>query len=126
MGSSFEHELHAHVVAYVSGRRPLREFQEWFAPAAWALDERESPDDAHLAGAVELLLAEWSNGHWTEDELKEKLSEYAVDVEVLPSPLLQRSTSAVVGRQPGDATVHVGQRWIFAKPRLFGVAESRS
>lgn len=89
--SSFEHELHARVTAYVSGRSSLREFQEWFVPVAWALDERENPDQVLVAGAIELLLAEWSNGHWTEDELKEKLSEYAVDVEVFPSPLLHRS-----------------------------------
>ncbi len=117
MSPSTDKELRAWLTRYVSGRVSLRDFQEWLAPRAWILDADEAPEQARLADRIELLLAEWSNGHWTEDELKERLGAYAVRVDV-ESPLLQRLSSSVLGRQPENATQYVGDRPLFARPRV--------
>lgn len=116
MPSSFEPDLRSWLAAYVSGRVSLREFQEWFVPRAWIIDADADPNQAELAGHIELLLAEWSNGHWTEDELKDKLSRYAVRVHV-ESPVLQRFPSSVLGRQPENSTHYFGDRPLYARPR---------
>jgi hypothetical protein len=49
----------------------LEEFQSQFVPLAWSL---ESDEAAELANEVELRLAEYSTGHWTEKELRRLLA----------------------------------------------------
>lgn len=58
---------------YLAGEISLPEFQEWFVPRAWNIEKQGSPAAGDLAHEVELRLAEFSNGDWTEDELKSKL-----------------------------------------------------
>jgi hypothetical protein len=52
----------------VDGRVSVREFQAWFVPATWELNEDGTATE-ELAAEIELRLAEFSNGHRTEDEL---------------------------------------------------------
>lgn len=117
MPSSFAPELRGWVVAYVSGRASLREFQEWFVPRSWMLDWAEDPDQARVAARIELLLAEWSNGHWSEDDLKDRLAQFAISVRV-ESPVLQKLGSSVVGLQPERPTRYIGDRPFSAMPRI--------
>ncbi|OGK80281.1 MAG: hypothetical protein A2X52_06025 [Candidatus Rokubacteria bacterium GWC2_70_16] len=115
MPSSIEQELEELVARYVSGDVSLREFQERFVPRAWSIDAAESGGAAQLANEVELLLAEFSNGHWTEDELKAELGQRCLSVhaaqtrlDVAQAPWLQSSTSSSQGRQPAAATRYFG------------------
>ena len=61
-------EIRQRVRELVDGRVSLREFQAWFLPATWELSEAE-PIAEDLTAEIELRLAEFSNGHWTESEL---------------------------------------------------------
>jgi len=115
MPSSIEQELDELVARYVSGDVLLREFQERFVPRAWSIDAAGSEGTARLANEVELLLAEFSNGHWTEDELKAELGQRCLPVDaarirldVAQAPWLQSSTSSSQGRQPAAATRYFG------------------
>jgi len=64
-------EIRERLSDYIAGRITLRQFQEWFVPVAWDLAEK--PDELSIASEVEARLAEFTSGHWTEQELKEIL-----------------------------------------------------
>ena len=58
---------------YHKGDISLSEFEDWFVPKSWNFDENASLTLQSLVADIELLLAEYSNGDWTEPQLKEKL-----------------------------------------------------
>lgn len=72
MHSSVDHEVLEQLAAYLAGAKTLPEFRRWFMPRAWDLGQAES-NALPLTRTVELRLAEFSSGHWTEDELREVL-----------------------------------------------------
>jgi hypothetical protein len=75
MVTSLEHSIHDAVLHYIAGRIRLDEFQEWLASNAWDV-RGESADIQRLVNEIELLLAEFSNGHWTESELRHRFQQY--------------------------------------------------
>ena len=56
-----------HLLDYLAGRITLEQFEDWFVLETW--DEKEAD---HLATEIDLRLAEHSNGHLPEDQLKEE------------------------------------------------------
>ena len=125
MSSSVEVEIHERVAEYGAGKLSLREFQEWFVPRAWSMDAMNDAPAARLANAIELLLAEFSNGDWSEEELREKLSRECRSaraaksrVSVGGSPWLVTSTSSSLGWQPAHATRYFGALLLFETPRI--------
>jgi hypothetical protein len=67
-------DIHNQLVSYLAGDSSLQAFRDWFDSSTWDMEETGANQDAlRLAGEVELRLAEFSNGHWTEDELRSKL-----------------------------------------------------
>lgn len=75
MAALLEHSIRAAVMEYIVGRIQLRDFQEWFASRTW--DVKAEPQDVEqLVNEIDLLLAEFSNGDWTEAELRSKLQQY--------------------------------------------------
>lgn len=77
MASSLEHKIREAARQYIAGLVSLRQFQEWFASQTWNVDPvAEAGDLRQLVNEIDLLLAEFSSGHWTEQELKDKLCEY--------------------------------------------------
>lgn len=84
MPPSLELQIRQAVTEYIAGRASLREFQEWFAPRTWDIGSMAQTGELpRLANEIDLLLAEFSNGHWTEQELKNKLQEYSRVVQPL-------------------------------------------
>lgn len=77
MAPSLEQKIREAVMQYIAGLVSLRQFQEWFASQTWNVDSvAEAGDLRQLVNEIDLLLAEFSSGHWTEQELKGKLREY--------------------------------------------------
>jgi hypothetical protein len=62
----------------------LEQFEDWFVPASWNMHLDSSLSDQELASEIELRLAEHSNGHLSEDQLRADLghfvSNYSVDI----------------------------------------------
>jgi hypothetical protein len=56
---------------YVTGRLSLRAFHRWFMPATWDVDGLDRLGD--VVNQIKLHLAEFTNGHRTEHELKDAL-----------------------------------------------------
>jgi hypothetical protein len=59
---------------YLAGKTTLRAFRRWFYPATWDIDGWAPASLKELVYEVKLLLAEYSNGDWTEDEFPTKMS----------------------------------------------------
>jgi hypothetical protein len=57
----------------MTGLLPLRDFQVWFAPVAWRLGRPENAGGYPLARHIELRIAEYTNGHWSETQLLEEI-----------------------------------------------------
>jgi len=61
------------VFRYLDGRSDLAALETWFLPRVFDLIADRQSDDARLAGAVQLCLAEMQDGILTEDEAREDL-----------------------------------------------------
>jgi len=59
---------------YIAGRVSLSEFVVWFVPTYWNIDSINEKELSQIVYKIELELAEYTYGHWTEDELKEHLN----------------------------------------------------
>jgi hypothetical protein len=77
MDFNSEVELRQKLIQYLNGELRLSEFEEWFVPKSWNFFENASPSLQSLVADIELLLAEYSNGDWTEAELKRKIAPLA-------------------------------------------------
>ena len=86
-------EIRQQLARYVDGGSNLNQFEDWFVPATWNIPKGDVVA-IELARDVELRLAEHTNGHWTEIELKEKL----LGLVAVPDPwgLLSPVTSAAI------------------------------
>lgn len=74
MQNGLDLEIHNQLVRYLAGEISLRDFRAWFDASTWHMEERGANRDAlDLAGVIEFRLAEFSNAHWTEEELRSRL-----------------------------------------------------
>jgi len=73
MASELELEIQQHLMQYLSGGL-LAEFENWFLPALWEVDEEDENTRA-LAGTVHILISEFSRGDRTLEELRAGLAE---------------------------------------------------
>ncbi len=130
-----EHHIREALARYVTGDIFLKELQEWFIPRAWEL-LTEGAAAADLAAEIELLLAEYTNGQRSEQDLREALKTHAarrdgglvlsdesvIEPVIWSQPWLPSSNTAfrwrtvVAGAEPGNNTVDV--RSEPAAPRL--------
>lgn len=55
---------------YLSGGIPLSQFRDWFDAETWHLDMEPDAPLGQIVGEIELRLAEFTNGHRTEDDLR--------------------------------------------------------
>jgi hypothetical protein len=62
---------------YLDEAITLSQFEERFVPVAWGIPRTANQRTLGLVGEIELRLAEFSNGHWTEAELRTKLEPLA-------------------------------------------------
>jgi hypothetical protein len=74
MPSELELEIQQHLVQYSAGEASLAEFEDWFAPILWDIDE-EDRDTREWAGTIHILISEFSRGDRTLQEFRDKLAE---------------------------------------------------
>jgi len=75
MLSSLEIEIRERLGRYLSGETSLREFDTWFVPATWDVECQTDPRAYDTTNEIYLRLAEYSNGDWSEAELRQLLRE---------------------------------------------------
>jgi len=70
-------QLHAEICVrfrhYLSGKSTLEQFREWFDVETWGLAAEPDSPLRRMAGTIELRLAEFTNGHLTEEDLRSLL-----------------------------------------------------
>lgn len=81
-----EREVREKLIRYLQRRVPLRAFLAWFVPATWEVDESSPRPLRELVFETKLRLAEYTNGHWPEGELREKLRAIVSNYQVTFAP----------------------------------------
>ena len=69
MVHSLDFNIREQLADYLAGKSSLREFEDWFFPETWDIDQTDNLNLASLVYGIKLRLAEFSNGDWTETEL---------------------------------------------------------
>lgn len=85
MPSSRSPESTDRLSSYVRGDSSLEAFDQWFVPTTWDVDEVNDPIAYHLSGEIYLLLAEYTRGDRSEDELKAALRSLIESHAVVPA-----------------------------------------
>ncbi len=101
-------EIRERLAGYLAKQISLDEFKEWFIPATWEVEETGDRLSYDLSNEIHLRLAEFSNGHWTDDELRRIFSPlmetYSVNISfgsaMALDPILY-STSSETYQHPG-------------------------
>jgi len=66
-------EIRTRLGRYLNGKSSLLQFREWFDVETWGLAAESDSPARQIAGEIELRLAEFTNGHLSETELRELL-----------------------------------------------------
>ena len=77
MPSPLEDAIREQLRRYVAGEMSLQAFDIWFVRATADVDRTGPPEAIDLTYEIFLRLAEYSNGDWTEAELKDMLQAIA-------------------------------------------------
>ncbi len=77
MQHSLEFEIRDRLIAYLANEISLHDFEDWFFPKTWDVDKMHDPALLDLVYQIKLDWAEFSNGDWTEKELRSMLRSLA-------------------------------------------------
>jgi hypothetical protein len=70
MSKRLEQEIRSQLSGYLSGAASLAEFQEWFVPVFWTIQNSNDPQAEILANRIQGILSEASTSRWPEAELR--------------------------------------------------------
>jgi hypothetical protein len=73
-----ENEIRVELVKYLANEQSLDDFEDWFVQHSWDMHKDSDLSAQRLAAAIEVPLAEHSNGHLSEEELRDQLRPYVV------------------------------------------------
>jgi hypothetical protein len=111
MKPSLKVEIADRLSRYVAGQIELSEFHNWIIPATWDIDA-EPEQVKSVVHRVQLLLAEFSNGDRTEEDLRSclwgVLNRSSVMVVVGTTEIGSSSTSTIQEVQTPAARISVG------------------
>jgi hypothetical protein len=111
-------EIRERVWRYVAGDTTLEAFREWFSAIAWDIDRRADTRTCDTVHEIDLFLAEFDHGDWSEAELKERIAPLVAGavVELSASGWVQHSTTAGAGAS--NQTKHFGMVVEVVRPRI--------
>src|SRR5688572_22993636 len=75
-----EREARHRAAEYVTGAISLSDLEMWLAPVVWALNETSDPQLRALVSSIELKIAEYTGGAWSQEQLKAFIQEIAVPI----------------------------------------------
>lgn len=75
MLSELDLAIQQHLMRYLSGDTSLADFENWFVPLLWEIDE-EPEATRERAGNIHILLSELSNGDLTIADFNKRLTEF--------------------------------------------------
>jgi len=96
MKSRLDIEIRDRLASYIVGEISLKDFEDWFVPVSWNIIHSGNLSAINLAYEVELWLAEFSDGYWSEDELKEHFKPLVMNYIVYDSHVILKTGVANV------------------------------
>ncbi len=111
MSYSLDFKIRDRLAAYLAKEITLHEFEDWFFPETWDVDQRGDLALTNLVYGIKLRLAEFSNGDWTESELQDLLRPFIERYDIDSSPnriAVQFGTSSISSQVPAT-TIYSGQ-----------------
>jgi hypothetical protein len=72
MAMPLANQIRRKAFAYLSGRQSLRSFHKWFVAATCDIPHVDESTQ-ELVDEIDLLMAEYTSGHWTREDLNERL-----------------------------------------------------
>jgi hypothetical protein len=81
-----EFELRQELTRYLKGQCKLKDFEDWFVPSSWDFNRNTNPSLQKLVSQIELSIAEFSNGDWSEIELRQQLGILMTNYEIYYRP----------------------------------------
>lgn len=112
MSNSLVHVIDEHLQRYLRGEDSLAEFEAWLVPQTWDLSPQEDREGHERSTAIVLRIAEFTNGDWTEDQLREALIALPPAPQIILSGIskgqavmgsLGQGSFSVVGRPHSEA-----------------------
>ena len=111
MSYSLDFNIREQLARYLAKEISLREFEDWFFPETWDVDQIGDLALMNLVYGIKLRLAEFSHGDWTENELRSLLRPFIekFDLDNSPSQIkVQYGTSSINSRVT-SMTIYSGQ-----------------
>lgn len=75
--TKLESEILSKICKVIDGVITTEQFLDWFVPKTWEIPKEEK-QATKLVYTIKLRFAEYSNGHWTWKELRERLIDLIV------------------------------------------------
>jgi|SRR5579859_6510857 len=79
-------EVREHLAKCLSGKARLDDFRVWLAPITMVVEQSGNANAVQVVHDIELAMAEFTSGHWTEAQLHDLLrplvQDYVVDIEL--------------------------------------------
>lgn len=79
MSYSLAFNIHEQLAKYLADEISLNDFEDWFFPETWDIDQTNDVNLLNLVYSVKLRLAEFSNQDWTKDEFRSLLRSLAIN-----------------------------------------------
>ncbi len=111
MSYSLDFNIRERLATYLAKEISLREFEDWFFPEAWDVDQLGDLALTNLVYGIKLRLAEFSHGDWTENELRSLLRPFIERIDISgphTQMRVQYGTSSIYYRVP-STTIYSGQ-----------------
>lgn len=110
MSHSLDFTIRERLATYLANEISLEEFEDWFFPETWDIDEIDNLAIINLIYGIKLRLAEFSNHDWTEKELRSQLRPFIQQFAVTPSQSqVQYGTSSTSLEMSVSTTSSVSQ-----------------
>lgn len=116
MMSQLDLEIHNQLVKYLASEISLEQFRDWFDASTWDVQRTENQATQELAAEIELRLAEYTNGHRREDELRAILMPLVAVIVCGQPSFGVTGTSSVTLSQVADpgSTVDIRREMVFS------------
>ena len=93
-----EIEIREQLARFLAKEISLDTFEDWFAPRSWNFHQASSQVLREMVSEIELLLAEFSSRHLTEDDLRSRLgpfaTSYRISFDTISSPVFNFTFTA--------------------------------
>jgi hypothetical protein len=100
MQHPLEFEIRDRLSAFLADEISLHDFEDWFFPKTWDVDKLDEPDLLDLVYQIKLDWAEFTDGHWSLEQLRSMLhslvERYTVSFSSTEPKLVYGTTSKIL------------------------------